>query len=128
MWVPQLERENDCTLMNIFSKFIYQKNLVRKLNYWRMSDPVNTVAHICMAYGRTVKPCYRSQPFQQDWHISQKSKLNWPRQQGPGDAGFRQWTKSLREGLGMKNRVIAKEYWLGKWTVDSKNSDSEWDH
>jgi hypothetical protein len=54
--------------------------------------------------------------------------LNWPQQQEPVDAGFRQWTKSLREGLGMQYGVIAKEFWLGKWTVDNNNSESEWDH
>jgi hypothetical protein len=128
IWVPQLERENDRTLMDIFSNLNYQKNLVRKLNYWRMFYQVNTVADICMADGKTVRQCYRTQPFQQEWYSPRKSKLNWPRQQEPGDAGFRQWTKSLREGLGMRNGVIAKEFCMGKWTVDSENSESEWDH
>jgi hypothetical protein len=128
VWVPKLERQNDRTLMDIFSKLNYQKNLIRKLNYWRMFYQVSTVADICMADGRTIQPCYRTQPFQKAWHSSRKSRLNWPQQQEPGDAGFRQWTKSLREGLGMQNGVIAKEFWLGKWTVDNNNSESEWDH
>jgi hypothetical protein len=128
IWVPQLERENDRTLMDIFSKLNYQKNLVQKLNYWRLIYQVNTVADICMADGRTVKPCYQTQPFQQDWNSSQKSKLNGPRQKEPGNAGFRQWTKSVRERLGMTNGVIGEEYWLGKWTIESENSESEWDH
>jgi hypothetical protein len=127
-WVPQLERENDRTLMDIFRKLNFQPNLVRKLNYWRLYYQVNTVADICMADGRTVRTCYRTQPFRKEWHRSRKSKLNWPIQEEPGDAGFKQWTKSLREGLGMQNGVISKEFWLGKWIVDNNISESEWDH
>jgi hypothetical protein len=126
--VPKLERENDRTLMYVFCKLKYQKNLVQKMNYWRLFYQVNTVSDLCMADGQTVKHCYRTQPFQQDWHSSRKSELNWPRQQEPGQAGLCQWTKSLREGLGMKTGVIAKAYWLGKWTTNSENSESESDH
>jgi hypothetical protein len=113
--------------MDIFSKLNYQNNFAQKENFWRLFYQLNTVADIFMADGRTVKPCYRTQPFQKDWHSSRQSKLNWPRQREPGDAGLRQWTKSLREGLGMNNGVFAKEYWLGKWTIDSENSESKCD-
>jgi hypothetical protein len=128
VWLPKLERQNDRTLMDIFSKLKYQTHLIRKLNYWRIFYQVNTVADLCMADGRTVQPCYRTQPHQQAWFSPRKSRLNWPCQEEPGDAGFRQWTQSLREGLGMKNGVIRKEFWLGKWTVKNDNSESEWDH
>jgi hypothetical protein len=126
--VPNLEGENDRTLMDIYSKLNYQKHLVRKLIYWRMCYQVNTVADICMADETTVQPCYRTQPFQQAWHSSRKRILNWPQQQEPGDAGFIQWTKSLREGLGRQNGVIEKELWLGKWMIENNFSELEWDH
>lgn len=129
LWLPRLEREGDCFLMEKIMLLKIKKRDIRICNNWRLYFQAITLSDIVTADGRFVQDIYwRCSDAGNNQHSnSRRSTLNWPHQQQPHRKTFAIWKKCINLAFNLGNRQQLPIP-LGPWMVPPKESNNKWQY
>ena len=121
-WIPQLQRENDTFIMDIFLQNVQDKTILYKLNACRISLQVLTLADITSLDGRLLLP---NISLGTNYRVS---SYRWPQQKVP-----KTWWKVWAQHLTSYVTPQLQSRPLGTWTTNphqtwkwKTNSTSTW--
>ena len=124
-WQQKLQRTNDVGLMNSFIQSGFRTSELRLINHWRTFFKVNTLSDICEPDdSNKIQVYYLNQQPVLD--RKNRSKLNWPNQQEPGNKGFKLWIQALKTSFGLKASTRNITHKLGAWMPDNHHLYNFW--
>lgn len=131
-WLPRLQRCNDCSLMEKFSKIpSIGTDVLRIVNNWRLHFQVTTLSDVVTADGTQIQPKY--------WHPGRHSSIlpaectstiNWPIQARPDRSQYGKWIRCLRAAFRIETIEghLPSHLQLGDWITLPAESTHRWQH
>ena len=127
-WIPPKEREKDIGIMDRALQLYQDKNVLRRINNWRIFFQLLTLSDMCNSSGDQLLYEYWHHPNKHNYNHQRRSNLNWPHQGLPSVKCFKVWEKFLSAGFGLnpKKENGKIKYKLGNWFPASIHPINTW--
>ena len=113
---PNIQRENDVYLTEIFEAEGFSINERKKINKCRMHLHAITISDIMNGFGNGFTTAYNC-----DREEQLRNNFVWPRTKKPNASCIKIWRKALRTSFGLQEGITT--YQLGRWL---NNHISQW--